>query len=254
MIGVDDALRWRCEMACRAAWPAAVETQYGHWVARFDGSPIRRTNSLNPLPGATTLGDDVRAFADQFYAGRGQRTVIRLLDFMAQDQAALKDKGYRSEGVTQTLHAPLAMDIAGIGPDTTLHGRPSPGWLGLREGLNPDGGAFRAMLQRIKEPIRFAETRADGRVASIAYGVVVEELLVVEAVATDPAFRGRDLARRSVGALVNWARGEGAREGTLQVVAGNDAAQALYRRLGFQTLLFSYHYMYAPEPAQLQPL
>lgn len=248
----ETGLCWTCEMACRAAWPAAIEVRHGDWTARYDGSPIRRTNSLNPLPGATGPTRDVRQAAESFYAGRGRRTVIRLLDFATSDQMALENEGYRSESITRTLHARLNADIAEIGPDTTLHDHASAGWLGLRETLNPDAGAFRAMLQRIEGPVCFAETKVDERVASIAYGVRIDDLLVVEAVATDPDFRGRGLARQTVGALINWARRQGAGQATLQVVAENAPAQALYRRLGFDRLLFSYSYMYAPEQNDTQ--
>lgn len=252
MSGSQTDLRWTCEMACRAAWPAAIEVRHGDWTARYDGSPIRRTNSLNPLPGATDLTPVVRHAAEAFYAGRGRRTVIRLLDFAASDQTALKDEGYRCDGNTQTLHARLDGNIAEIGPDTTLHDHASAGWHGLREALNPDGGVFRSMLQRIEAPLRFAETQVDGQVASIAYGVLIDDLLVIEAVATDPVFRGRGLARQTVGALINWARRQGAGQATLQVVAENAPARALYQRLGFDRLLFSYSYMYAPEPERVE--
>lgn len=52
-------------------------------------------------------------------------------------------------------------------------------------------------------------------------------------VGTDPAYRRRGLARRLMEALLAAARSRGAREVFLEVRAGDEGAQALYRGLGF---------------------
>lgn len=49
----------------------------------------------------------------------------------------------------------------------------------------------------------------------------------------DPAYRGQGVGRRLVTAVLDWARGRGARRLQLWVTAGNDAARNLYLHCGF---------------------
>jgi predicted GNAT family acetyltransferase len=84
---------------------------------------------------------------------------------------------------------------------------------------------------------RFASLDAEGgALAAVGRGVVPDPrwlgLALVEVV---PAQRRRGLATAIVGALARWAAGLGADRSYLQVEAHNDAAVALYARLGFTT-------------------
>ena len=69
------------------------------------------------------------------------------------------------------------------------------------------------------------------------------ELVVRLAVA---GMRGQGLARKLCASLLVQAREEGARAAYLQVEAGNAAARAVYRRLGFVDA-YRYHYRSAHE-------
>ena len=88
--------------------------------------------------------------------------------------------------------------------------------------------------------------KQDGQVVSIAYGVILDGCLVLEAVATDPECRGRGHARKMLRSLMARARDEGAREAALQVVAENAPALALYAKLGFTEDLYGYAYYRQP--------
>jgi ribosomal protein S18 acetylase RimI-like enzyme len=105
---------------------------------------------------------------------------------------------------------------------------------------------FDSVLARLAVPAAFAGVRREGRLVSAAYAAVGEGWLCLEAVATDPDWRGRGLAGRTVAALMAWGATEGARAAGLQVQADNASAQALYRRLGFERELYRYHYRKAP--------
>jgi ribosomal protein S18 acetylase RimI-like enzyme len=84
--------------------------------------------------------------------------------------------------------------------------------------------------------------RREGRIVSGAYAVLSDGWLCLEAVATDPAWRGRGLAAAAVSALAAWGSRQGARACALQVSEDNDGALKLYRRLGFGQTLYRYHY------------
>jgi ribosomal-protein-alanine N-acetyltransferase len=74
-----------------------------------------------------------------------------------------------------------------------------------------------------------------------AAGVVIARLLLdgvenaceLEWVAVEDAFRRRGVGRQLLKALEEWAEGLDGRQILLEVRAGNEAAQALYRRAGY---------------------
>jgi N-acetylglutamate synthase len=63
----------------------------------------------------------------------------------------------------------------------------------------------------------------------------------VTAVEVAPTHRRRGLGTEVMRALATWGACNGARQCYLQVEAGNEAAQAMYGRLGFRTH-HRYHY------------
>lgn len=245
----DNDLNWRVEEACRAAWPAAIEEKFPGWVMRRSGGAIRRTNSVNPLPGQRLSVDEMSELAETFYAGFGQMPIIRIVTFGDQVAAAFERRGYSKHGETCTWFADISNTNKVENEDVELSVAASAEWLGLRHRIVGDRPIFEQMLASIAVPKQFALSRVDGKVGAIAYAAIHRELLIIEAVATDPAMRNRGLAKRTVGALLNWGRGQGIAQAGLQVVADNHPARAVYSQLGFNRELYRYHYLYGPMPA-----
>jgi RimJ/RimL family protein N-acetyltransferase len=73
----------------------------------------------------------------------------------------------------------------------------------------------------------------DGAPAGIAAGCPSPERTGLISMWVDPAHRGRRLADALIGAVLAWAVDEGARELTLWVADGNEAATRAYARAGF---------------------
>ena len=69
----------------------------------------------------------------------------------------------------------------------------------------------------------------------------------IDNIAVDPARRRRGVGARLVGFAVAWARRHAARRLTLEVRASNHAAQALYRRFGFEVAGTRRNYYDAPK-------
>jgi ribosomal-protein-alanine N-acetyltransferase len=79
------------------------------------------------------------------------------------------------------------------------------------------------------------ETPSDGRkvVGMIVVWLVVDEAHIAT-IAVHPDFRGQGIGRRLLAAAMQEAIRKGATQAMLEVRAGNLAAQALYRRFGFE--------------------
>jgi ribosomal protein S18 acetylase RimI-like enzyme len=83
--------------------------------------------------------------------------------------------------------------------------------------------------------------RSGDAVVACGQMAVEDDLVGLYDVFTAPAERGRGLARHLCTWLLARAAERGARHAYLQVDAGNDAARAVYRRLGFGDG-YAYHY------------
>jgi GNAT superfamily N-acetyltransferase len=245
--GDDPWNHWRVEEACREAWPAASEEVWGGWLLRRSGGRTRRINSANPLPGARQSGPHAISSIEKYYRDHGQVPTIRITDFASEPSAELDRRSYSTEGETRTIRARFDQQGDWPAEGVEVANEPRPEWLDLRDRLAGDPIIFREIVRAIRFPKAFAHTRASGRTVAIAYGVLVDGLLVIESVATHPDFRGRGLARRTVGRLLNWARQEGAVGACLQVLADNRPALAAYAALGFDIDLYSYRYRLAPD-------
>lgn len=248
-VEMDLDLCWRAEMACRAAWPAQQESNIRGWTACRSGGSIRRVNSLNQRPESQVIDDRLIDRVEAHYAPFEQPALVRVVSFAGASTEALSRRGYRLEGATTTLHAEIDSTGRASGQGVTIWPDPNEDWLAARNRIAAsDPALFRAMLDLIEGPRLFSGAQVDGTIQSVAYGVVVDGLLVIEAVATDEAHRGRGLARKSVQLLLNRAASEGVNEAVLQVVADNQPARALYRSLGFSREVFDYFYMRQPQP------
>lgn len=236
---------WRVENACWTAWPSAEDKMIGGWLCRASGGETRRTNSAN----ATLESCSIQGLVDpiaRFYAERDQPLLFRTLSFMSEFERQLLAMGFEPEGETCTVQAPLSQSNADDFALVESHSNPSPEWIADKLRLSPmapeQEAAYRAMLARISVPARFASISENGKGLSLAYGAIVDGILVIESVVTDPGHRGKGLARQVVGSLMAWGVKEGAALSCLQVEAQNDPALSLYKKLGYETELYRYRY------------
>ncbi len=74
----------------------------------------------------------------------------------------------------------------------------------------------------------------DGRVAAMLVLWLVVDEAHIATIATHPDFRRRGVGERILLASLRAVRAEGARRAFLEVRVGNEAAQAMYRKYGFE--------------------
>lgn len=218
---------------------------------RSAGGPTRRANSANPLHVGADASDALVDEVEAFYAAQGRPTIFRIPDMMAHMDAVLAARGYRRAAPTRTLFGALragGMEDAAIRIDP----QPTARWLDARDRLSgasaADAVASRAIMGAITLPSGFAGLEEGGEIVSLAFGVVQGDVLVLESVMTDPAYRRTGCARRCIGALARWAKGQGARHIALQMMTDNQAALCLYESLDISRDLYGYHYRIVARP------
>lgn len=255
----------RFEEATWTTWPSLRQVFRDGWLLRFADGHTGRANSVNVMTAGLRPLDEKIGEAEALYAGAGLPARFRVTPLCDPGlDAALAARGYAVDDPAVVMTAPLPAGPEGD-PAVRLMPQADAGWIDTFCGTHRVDGARRAALSgifsRLVPPFAFAALGDDGAVGDGAFaalsleavppelvapdavglGVVDGDMICVLDVATRPEMRGRGLARRVVGALLAWARQQGARTAMLQVGADNAPAIALYRRLGFVEV-YRYHY------------
>ena len=244
------------EEVAQLGWPAPDTRWLGRWLLRAAEGFTGRANSVLPLGAPGRPLDDALAEVRAWYGERGlpPRVAIPTPAREALD-AALAARGWTLHNPTQVLTADVEVTLAALPeraglPPVTIEDTPSDDWVGAFHyrggGGLPQVG--RGILTGSRQP-GFAVVRAGGAagaVLAIARASVDDGWVGVTALEVDPGHRRRGLAGHVLRELLRWAADRGATSAYLQVALENEAALAVYDRLGFAPH-HRYHYRIAPD-------
>ena len=247
------------------AWPALEVVRLGGWLLRGGCGVTKRANSVLALRDPGRPVADAVAAVEQWYAARS--IPPRFQTFAGQSPAdldeRLADAGYARSEETVFMTAPLAAVSAPMSAQSReercrnregaagveLTEDPTDEWLAAFDLAEPtpwDREGRGALLRRRTPPRRHAAVRLDGRIVAVGRCVVDDGWAGFAAVATAADHRRQGHALAVMSALTAWALRAGARSAYLQVLAGNQPAQSLYRSLGFTE---HHRYAYHARPA-----
>lgn len=266
----------RLDEVAGAATAATEEAhRHGWWAKASPDLPFRRASAvLPPCPwGTATTLDAALADLRPWYHRRGLRLLVQVSDADPGHRAldeALAARGLQVEAPVRVLVLdplgpldPLAPRLAGLGrsgaiPDPVV-GDVDDAWVaahglvvGAAETAHRRARGYSRMLARHRDAgagrsALGASVAVDGAVAAIGFAVVDRPWVGVFGMATGEPHRRQGLATAVLGALLAAARHRGADRAYLQVEEGNEAALALYRRLGFAGH-HRYHYRSEARP------
>jgi ribosomal protein S18 acetylase RimI-like enzyme len=227
-----------------AVSPEAVEELDG-WLLAFDSGSVNRAKSAAPLA-HTACDEAVVSKIEARYAAHGLAPLFRLPQLACFDglRRELTLRGYSAERPTLVqLGTVGAMRAAFTQSPAEMAAAPDAAWaaLFLGEGFDPVEGASRVAKLGGAHGSLYASVREAGATVAAGAAAFSHGWASVHGMRTAPAFRGRGLAGRVLAGLADAALERGMERVFLQVEAGNIAAQALYRRAGFET---AWSYMY----------
>ena len=243
------------EEVAAKGWPAPDTRWLGRWLLRAAEGFTGRANSVLPLGDPGRPLDAALAEVAAWYGERRlpPRVVIPVPAREALDEA-LAVRGWTRYNPTQVLTADVEVMLRTLPerpglPPVTIEDTPTDDWVGAYH-YRGGGGlprVGRAILTGSGQP-GFAVVRAGGTagaVLAIGRASVDDGWVGVTAVEVDPAHRRRGLAGHVLRELLRWAAERAATSAYLQVADENEAALALYHRLGFAPH-HRYHYRQAP--------
>jgi len=272
-----DSLAGRIEAASLNAWPALEQILYDGWVLRFSDGYTKRANSVNSLyeaklPSGTAETETKVQFAEQCYRDRGMPVIFRITPFSVPRDldAFLEQRGYARLDPTRVMVLDLAdSHPLGLGlpfgaslraPDgdpgidtsscaTNLVGElcqeELDAWLMLFAHLHGESiesrQTHRAILSSIAAEVQLYLLDVQDVPVACALGVLDEERLGLFDVYVGPAFRRQGYGTAMAGHILCRAKRRGVHWVYLQVTEANQAAQGMYRKLGFGDL---YRYWY----------
>lgn len=244
----DPASARRIDRLAADAWPAEIEHERDGWLLRHTPG-VRRRRSNCAVPPATG-GESALAAVERFYRDRDRPVIVQVGAGHDELDAVLAERGYRRDAPTAVLTARTADVISGtehaaIGTELTERpGRRLDVFTALDE--HADSAAVgRKVIARIAGPVALVSAHRDGRPAGMGLFAAASGWAGVFCMVTRPDARRRGMAASVLGAGTRWAAGVGADRLYLQVEDGNEAAHALYDKVGF-VRSHGYHYRIAP--------
>ncbi|MGI6006566.1 MAG: GNAT family N-acetyltransferase [Ruminococcus sp.] len=226
------------------AWPSHQIQIYDGWLLRFSYFYTHRTNSVEQIGISTIPIDDKIEYCQQIYQKWGTPAIFKISPLVDRIfDRELERRGYTIEHTTQVM----VMDLESF-YDTSLspegmriENSISPQWIeGLFELKGTTNAMHRkivpSMYQAIPKDTIAASIYHDGKIIATGLGILDREYIGLYAIHVHPDFRGRGYAFALCSAILTAGKKCGARKSYLQVVAGNQPAENLYRRLGFHPL------------------
>lgn len=216
------------------AWPSARVERAGGWLLRHTpGVGKRRNNSA--LPSDPEVSVEV---AEAFYRELGIPMIVQIspAEQHTELDAALAGRGYRFDAPTIVMTAPVAA-LAAPDPAVVITPELTPAW----RAAYGNQAVSEHVLDRIAATTGFASVAVDGEMVALGLFVVGDGLGGVFCMSTDPRHRRRGHAAVILRAGAAWSAGYGAELLYLQVEQDNEAARALYGKVGF-TRSHGYHY------------
>jgi ribosomal protein S18 acetylase RimI-like enzyme len=218
------------------------------WLLRFSPGKAKRARCVNALAAGRLPLAEKMALCEQAYAEVALPMIVRITPLSEPPQLdeALATTGWHHFDDTRVmvlpdLHAlpaspPNSATLQPVAGDHFAHAigalRGSP--IAQRE-------AHAVRLHNAPVAPQGFVVQRDGETLACGQYAIESDVVGLYDVFTSPRERGRGIARELCHAMLVRARDAGARSAYLQVDAGNDAARAVYRRLGFADA-YAYHY------------
>ncbi|MFI6942157.1 GNAT family N-acetyltransferase [Streptomyces sp. NPDC050418] len=233
-------------------WQPVESEALGEWELRYADGFTRRANSVLALGDPGVPLDEALSVVRAWYAERGLHADIQTSTGAEGTHellcAQLEERGWAQHTPAQVWIGALAplddadADVSAVHLSRTC----DEDWMRRYQRFGEGTPAVLKVLHNGPSVWFASVPSADGSPAAIGRCVIDGRWAGFMAVEVAPEHRRKGLATAVMTALARQALGEGASAGWLQVESGNEAAQAMYGRMGFAPH-HHYHFHRAPD-------
>ncbi|GAA3410489.1 GNAT family N-acetyltransferase [Paenibacillus hodogayensis] len=228
-------------------WPAQQTLLLHGWVLRYAGGYTKRANSVSPLykPEGKSA-EELISLCEAFYSGCVLDTVFKITPYTEPDD--LDERLHRKGYAVADPSSVRVLDLERVPePDreAVWQERLDDEWLDGLARLNGlslrDRELTRDMLKNSALRQGFFRLMEHGSTVACGLGVVHNGYVGLYDIVTDVRYRRRGMAQQLILNILAWGKRVGARASFLQVVDRNEAAVALYDKLGYEEV-YTYKY------------
>lgn len=223
-----------------ATWPPARTWRAGPFSLRDGEGGGKRVSA------ATCEGDWDMAWLSRLEAAMVEPLVMVRPGQERLDQA-LAARGWQMVDPVLAYASPVATLVAKLPPLSAFAHWPP---LQIACSIWADGGIGPdriRVMQRVKLAKCVLLARQDDRPSGAAFVACRQDEAMLHALEVRPDYRRKGTGTALLQAAANWAQDHGATRLSLVVTEGNQAARALYDRLGME-VVGRYHYRMKPSP------
>ena len=248
-MGTFDADNRRLEEVLLNATAPPEQLLYDGWLLRLSREHIKRASSVNVLsPSTMPLAEKVDE-CERGYRNRGLVPIFRLASLATEPEldAELEERGYTVFELSLVQVASLAALAPGSKASPglrfeTMEMEPWVAMVGRMRGW-PEHDVTAHIRRMVSSPLHSlcVSLMAGEEVVSCGLVTLEGDYAGLFDIYTPPEHRAKGLATALCQRLLEMGRERGATVGWLSVLATNEPALEVYRRLGFET---AYEYWY----------
>jgi ribosomal protein S18 acetylase RimI-like enzyme len=237
------------ETLTTSAWPALATEIFDAWVLRFARGYTKRANSVTPLAVGALPDEEKIAYCEQRYAAQNQPAIFKLTAASQTLDEVLAARGYSQIDLSSVQQRSLLNFSVGRDSAVRMDEDVSDSWFAQFAELNQVAAQHRAAAQQMLAsyvcPTQFAALYQGDQAVACGFAIIQQNTLVLYDIVSASQQRRQGYALRLIHQLLAWGKDNGASSAVLQVVVANEAAMALYAKLGFTE---QYRYWYRRQP------
>lgn len=246
------------EAIAAQGWQPLESSKYGSWLLRQSRGFTGRGNSVLPLDDAPPSDvDKALDSVKRWYRERGLAATFAVpMPWQNELDALLNARGWTAKSLTHVLIADVAEVLLTLGDElaatsVTVVRQPTQAWLdtySYRGDPIPDFAgevmvnADHPVFASISDP-----AEPEGELLAVGRAALTDDWVGITAVDVRERARRRGLGTDVMRTLLHYAYVRGHRFAYLQVATENEAARAMYDRLGF---VEHHQYQYRSEPPE----
>ncbi len=229
------------------AWPSLQTRLYDGWVLRFSDGYTKRANSINPLYQSTIDLEEKITVCEKTYEQQNLPVVFKIIEKYTQSEieSILDARKYvrldETIVMTKNLGSKNHDYESSVIIEHEFHEEWEKGFKSCNKIDKKYHEVLGKMLHNIKMEKIIVSKKNNDVPIGCGFGALEHEYVGIFDIVVDEMMRGKGIGKEIVVGILGKAQELDVKTAYLQVIANNDIAKNLYKKLGFEE---RYRYWY----------